>query len=471
MTLPNIFAPGVDELNEVAPAQVIGVSLDAAGGAATMLTVPEGQCFLIERIVGQGIAHGQIHDPSPVLVTPGVAGELRDGIAILDAAATTQWELLWRPFLRQWTSFFNATPRWQSAEPQSLVNWKLRFPICVPPNWTITSAQSALGNNWAVYGRLVSRDTARNLGYSPNPSVTDADRTCGVDSMVTFSTTQILVPARAGYSIQILDIWMRLQPVQATAPTSNTLTVEQGDGRAIFVIANNNITDMREVNFAPGIYLKPGQSLNAKSATALNGSIVISWRYVIEAEVPSDHWWACVEPGLPTPTVGGISGAEHVRATSHEVTCFYPRRNTTKTSPTTGFQHLLRGYLIAMQKDAQGTTVDTDVTDAMVTVISTHSAAPTITVSDGNFIYTTGVPVTPMFAGVGHDQNFALAVGGLNIPGKKDNGSFWIDSIGTAMAADTTPLSTTLNVDEFWVTLWGKTIPNRFSDPANRGSV
>jgi len=465
-----LFSDGVDELDEVGVPMILGVSLDAYTGAANLMVVPPGMCFIVQKVVGQGIVWAVPFDPSPVVLSPGTLGGA-DGVAFVDAAGTTQWSMSFRPFVRDMTVFGSFSPiTWKSSEPLSLVNWTFKHPLCVPAGWTMQNQQAGtVGGNFAAYGRLVSESEARQLGYTPSNSATDANRMCGVDSMMTFSTSQIVVPARAGYSIQILDIHMRLQPTAAVL-TNSTMTVEQGDGRAIFVVSNNNPGDLREWVFSPGIYLKPDQSLNCKSSTALTGSVVVSWRYVPTADVPSDHWWACVEPGLPTPAAEGVGATELQKAYSHEVTCFYPRLNTTKTSPTTSFQHILRGYLFSIQKDALAATAETETSDIMLARISNGAAGGVIGLSVTS-ITDTGIPMTPLFGGFGHDQNVTAVVDDVNLPGKQDNGSFWIDTLAmSTLVVLTTPI-TTLGIDEFWVTLWGKTIPSRFTNPSNKGAA
>jgi len=463
---------GVAELDEVGEPTVVALGSDAA--TATMITVPPGQCFLIQRLVGQNLVDSlTTRDSSPVLVTPAISGSLGgyDGIGFYDVAGTLQSAALFRPFVRDNTVFIGISPNFRNALPQSAVNWKFKWPICVPAGWTVKSTgASGVGGNWAAYGQLVSDSTARQLGYSVSPSATDANRMSGVDSIITFSTTQIIVPARTDYSIQILDIHMRVQPVAAVI-TDGKMTVEQGDGRPIFVVANDIPGELREVYLSPGLYLKPGQSLNAKSSTALIGEVVVSWRYVPTNEVPSDHWWACVEPGLPTPATESVGLAEIGRRQQEQVVCFYPRLDTTKTTATTGFQHILRGYLVSIQKEPWADSASgLDTTDVFIVQITASNFGAVTGFSTLHSIVNTGNPLAPAISANHHDQCVLIGVDDIMMPGLKDTGSLWIVSTAFGLLTLSTPQSNA-DVDEFWVTLWGNTIPTKYGDPANRGSA
>lgn len=470
-----LFNPTVDEMDEVGVPMVIGTSKDIYNGAEGMIQasgIPSGMCFIVQRIVGQGATSVIPYDLSPVLLTPSATLAPLDGILFADTAGTVQWSAVFRPFQRAHSTFFAITPRWQNAEPINKINWKLKHPLCVPSGWNIQGTQNgAFNSTFAVYGRLISQTEARDMGFTVSNSVTDTDRMCGVDSLMTFSTTQIIVPAKTGYSIQILDIVIRNQPVAAVL-TSGTVTVEQGDGRPIFVLPNNNPGDLAEQVFSPGIYLKSGQSLNAKSSTALIGNVVVSWRYVPDAEVPADHFWACIEPGLPTPATTGVGIAEVGKTFSHEITCFYPARNTTKTSPTKGYQHIVRGYMVAIQKEPyNGASAELlDASDNFACRISQGTAGSPPGLSIATVTDSSASPISPVFTANNHDMHVSMVVDDVNMPCKQDNGSIWIDTLAYGPALLTTPI-TTAGIDEFWVTVWGKTIPNRFTDPTHRGTA
>ena len=80
-----------------------------------------------------------------------------------------------------------------------------------------------------------------------------------------------------------------------------------------------------------------------------------------------------------------------------------------------------------------------------------------------------GVALTPTIVAASHDQCVYTVVDRINLPGKTDDGSFWINSANVAVGP-ATPASGTAQISAWNCTLWGRTIPNMFTDPANLGS-
>jgi hypothetical protein len=64
----------------------------------------------------------------------------------------------------------------------------------------------------------------------------------------------------------------------------------------------------------------------------------------------------------------------------------------------------------------------------------------------------------------------------VNLACKKDDGTIWIDAMalnvasGALSAVSATPTAADADVDEWSVTMWGRTIPNRTTNPSNRGT-
>lgn len=461
MTMRNeLDFAGIDKLEEVGEPMAVGVSLDAYTGAAKMLTVPPGKAFIITHIVSQGDVNTYPFNASPNQTSTAT------GIEIVNAADTTGMSIAFMPFFRWQASFDEQdSPTWRNSIPSSAVVWKPRWPIAVPPTWIVRSQQAAnLGNNFVVYGYLVADGAARTLGFDINGDATETNRRYGVESLVTTASQATLVAGRTGKSIQILDVFIRVQPETNVA---NVCVVEQTDGKDIFRIANHNPSDLVEVKCSPGIYLKSGVGIYVSSTVANTASVCISYRFVDEDEVPGDHWWSCTLPNFPTPATTQGGALDTFTNTSTAMVCYYPRLDTTKTSPTKGFQHLLRGYVINAQKDTD------NVPEILMFRLSTGSTGGLIgnnaAVVGG--ITDSGYPLSPVFISGQHDQNLWIAVDGINLACKKDDGSIWVDAQGATQAFITTPSTQDMNVDQWAVTAWGRTIPSRWSDPTVRGAA
>lgn len=463
----------IDQIGQVMNA---GIVLDQTTGADQVITVPKGQVFLITHILAQaetltsGVANFTPQDQQIASPDLGVYG-----ITFLDADGTQQNEISFLAFRRAQSVFeVQDSPNWRNAPPGNIVLWRPKYPIPVPAGWTVkNTAGGEYGNCACVYGIFVGETAAATAGYRVSSSVTDANRRYAVNSGSTTTSFADLAPARTGYCIRILDINVRIQP--RTGGATNRVDLAQTDGRLIFSWTNNNPSDLLERSISPEIFLKSGQALQIKGSIASTASVNVSYEYVAENEVPGDMWWACIEPELATPssTKVGFTALDfsNLPIKSTEVTCFYPRpsqvtgSDVTKTSPTTGYQHILRGYEFSIQKT---TSVRPDQT---AVCISTGSAAGQIALPSAQ----TNVQLSPTFLAVHHDQCVYGGVADLVLPCKKDDGSIWIDSI-TLPAANqplsvllSTPATTDADIDEWAFTLWGKTIPTKFGNPSNRG--
>jgi hypothetical protein len=451
--------------DETGAATAYGVVLQQAKAAPSHRTfaVPEGQVFLIDTVVVQA-------DPTPAGIDAGFDASpalTSYGITLNDASGTSQSSIQFLCF-RRWQQTFvpENSPNWRNAPPGNAVVWKPKYPIPVPSTWSINCG---VGGEWAnqvaVYGRMISTDGARTAGYNVNNSSTDADRSYGIITFTPIAGQTTHIPARAGKSIRILDVNVRMQP--ETGGATNKITLSQTDGRTIFSWTNNNPSDLLDVSFSPDIFLAENVGLRSIGTIAATASVIISYEYVDIGEVPGNHWWGYVEPDLPTPTVTKIGLFSNAPSISTVLTCFYPRRATTKTSSTQGFQHLIKGYTFNIQKDTATAP------DQTACCISTGSAGGTLAFGT---IGTTqaNVQISPTFTSAAHDQCVYGAVDSVVIPCAKDNGAIYVDSLAVGAAtgfvsAIGTPTSTIANIDEWSFTIWGSTIPTKFTNPSNRG--
>jgi hypothetical protein len=457
----------LSKLLDTGEAQAFGAAIDQTTGAKTMLTVPEGQVFLITHIVVQPetLQHG-LSGATPSGAEIASPNQTVYGFDLNDATGTGQSVANFLTFRRwQQTFEFQDSPNWRNAAPSNVVTWPLRFPIPVPSTWTVSSTVGGeFGNHAAVYGYLVSEAGARTAGYKVSRSATDTDRMCGIASAAPTTSAATMVTARAGYSIRILDMYVR---VQAQTNTTNKVTLQQEDGQKIFSWTSNNPTDMVDQAISPDIFLKPGQALQIVGTVAATASVCVVWEHVPEAEVPSDSWFAYIEPGFPSPGAPKTGLTSNIVSDSSPIILYYPRRATTKTSPTTGFQHIVRGYQVSIQKS---TTFPPDQTLVTISEGTTGGA-----VQLSGTTTQTNRQITPVFAAVNHDQSVQVAVSGLNIPCRRDDGALWVDAMSLNQGQSElailllTPDGTDGDLDEWSMTLWGRTIPNKFTNMSNRG--
>jgi hypothetical protein len=453
----------VNDLNAVTH---FGVVRDQTVAAPTIncIEVPEGQVFLIDTVVIQAdtVAAG-IAAAFPT--SPDLS---RYGITINDQSDTSQSSIQFQCFRRWQSTFWNTdSPNWRNAPPGNMMVWKPKYPIPVPEKWSVKGLIGGPGewaNQIAVYGRMVSMDGARTAGYSVRTSSVDADRRCGVTSMAPTTGQVTQIPAREGCSIRILDIKVQVQP---ETNTTNKVTLSQTDGRTICSFTNNNPSDMLDLAFSPDIFLAENVGLRIIGTVANTATIVVSWEYVDIGDVPGNHWWSYVEPDLPTPAVTKIGTQSNIASISTTATCFYPRRGNTKTDATQGFQHIIHGYSVSIQKDTQENP------DQTACCISTGATGGSI---KWGVLGTDqpNVQISPTFTSTAHDQCVFGAVDGLNIPCKRDDGAIFIDTMATGRAvalvsAAGTPAHTSANINNWAFTIWGRTVAHTFTNPVNRG--
>lgn len=444
----------------------VGVTLDqtnqaVASTAGDLYSVPAGNVLLITHVVMQIDQSGSI---AQRISSPTEAMSF-DGINFYDGAGTAQGGVTFRGFSRYRTIFTGGggSPDFRASQPGEVVSWRPKFAIPVPSGWSVQQPLSSIGwgHQSCVYGVLVSESAAQEMGYHVSKSVTDSERRYGIANTAGSTSATDLVAARTGKSIRILDVHIRSQPETVT---DNTLTLQQTDGTKVFKFVNDNPSELINQAFSPGWYLKAGQALQVISDEINTCSINVTYEYVDEDEVPSDYWFSVVEPTNPTPGAGttGLLGS-----VSTEATLYYPRRGTTETDPNKGFQHMLNGYAVYSQKE--GTTANaTDDTEQTRFTISTGATGGEVDFSLAG-LNQPNYQMAPVFSGSGHNQCTWCVVDGINVPGKKDDGSLWVDTIafGTIVS---TPTSANVDVRDWAVNMWGRTVPAQFSARTNEGT-
>jgi hypothetical protein len=483
-------AVGID-CDQVGRPVVLGSVADGeipASGNTVIKKVPAGFVLLATKIVAQAYGCAGISGAlgtkdslqgSPNQGSGGASGFLATDFEQEDGSPS--YTMSWQRQAR-YNSLFGsaASPDWRTANPANVVTWSPKYPIVVPSGWVVTTGSYTGYAEWAggqaIYGLLVSEDDARQLGFAISGQDADALRNASVVSSVGNGGTQTLLAGRAGKSIRILDIQVRLQ---AVTNTLTTMELRQSDGsRTICKFASSNPAEMIDEAFSPEIYLKAGADLQVVTNDTEACSVNVSYEFVDDDQVPGDAFWAAVTPTIPGPA-GGTSGVDSAFCASIEkLTLYYPRLDTTKTAAGKGRQHLLRGFCVSAQKDGVtgGTSDDVDQQSFAIVGASDSGTVPAIGHSSAlavnlTFDNVNAELLSPALTFVNHDQNLTGVWQGLNAP-TAENGVLRLDMVNMA-AAPATVIGTAVtpsdgSVADWSVTVWGRTIPSRFTAPINR---
>ena len=455
----------LDQLVMDGKAQLVATPTDSYNlGAPVLITPPKGQCAIITKIFCMGYAE---RSTSPGLADTGRTQRL----AIIEPfASNTVGSATFLSFMRvNALHSAAASPDWQSAVPCKPVEWEPEDPIIVPPGFTLASSNpGALDSNdmagqcFMCRGYVVDVGTARALGFHVNEYNSIATSSpdvlsmrSGVTSGTFTSSAASLIDGRTGQCIQIVDMFIRAQPL-THAPTKS-FTVRQTDDTVIFKGANNNPAEFAEWNFSPGIYLKSGQGVEIIGDSGIRASITITYRFVDAVDVPQDQWWAYREPQLPTPA-GASTGVGQLGTTaSSTLSLYYPGLDTSATSPGNGKQHIVEGYAVSLQKDS------TAASDRFYYAITTGTTGGSIGVGSASTITTTNYLISPIMAGASHDQALFASEDSLCVPCPKDTGLIFVDTTGLGPTLAASPAASDLNVDEFHVLVWGRTTQSKFT--------
>jgi len=491
-------AVGIDS-EQVGRPVIVGSVQDGninAAGNAVLKVVPKGFVVLATKFVVQPTGLAGISGAlgtkdttqgSPQVGSGGTAGQIVTDFE--SEVGSPAFTMTWQRQARYNTLFGSAaSPDWRTAPPANVIQWSPKYPVVIPSGWTVNTGNYTGYGEWAagqaIYGLLVSEDQARTLGFAVTSNPNDAKRNASVVSGSGDGSTQTLLAGRTGKSIRILDVQIRLQ-----APTNTLTTVElrQADGsRSILKLCSSNPAELIDKSLSPDIFLKGGSGLQLVTNDADACSVNVSYEFVDEEEVPGDYFWGYLEPQIYTPgdgTVGTVA-AQVFTQQVEKLTLYYPRLDTlgltaTKTTAGKNKQHLLRGFCISAQKEGTSTGT-TDSTDQQFFALSQAADSSTLTAVYhlSGSVNIAGDNVNAELASAGmaignHDQNLTIVTEGLNAPGPED-GVVRLDIVNmsatpnTVLGAKTTP--TDGDMTAWAVTVWGRTIPSRFTAPINRTS-
>jgi hypothetical protein len=488
----------LDKLVSEGKAQLVATPITDSGTTPALVATEEGQVAIITKIVGLA-AQGE--DTSPGL------GDLGDfqGLDIYDENGDLTYEgLAWTSFQRVNALHADdpASPEWTSAVPCVPVVWEPEEPIILPPKHTLraktnSGRQTLAGACFACYGYMVDRDTAMAMGFatgshdltykafqdfSNNPQPEIWKNNTGFRTVLAAGAGTNAIAARPGYCIQLLDVYIRAQPLTAAPATHFVRLIAAADvadllanPTVVFKAINNNPGDFAEWKFSPGIYLPAGDALWVEETGNPRSSVLVSFRYVPADEVPKDHWWCYREPQLPTPGFGYVGTNSRYVSISDSLTLYYPGIaadaslvaagvSDTKSTPGTGLQHICEGYAISVQKDR------TYAADKLYFSINAGTNASNIQVT-GSGLGLVNKMISPLICAGSHNQCISLAVDGLNIPCQPDTGVIRVESTSVGAGGTTTPTAADVDVDEWAVLVWGRTAPTRFGTDHFRGSA
>jgi hypothetical protein len=433
--LQDIDWAGLSRIDEIGVPMALGTTLDVGGDANAnrrLLTVPPGQCFVITSITGD-IAQA---DADSVEVSPALASRIAVGVHIEDASNTEASAIRTMPFVR-WRDLFNnaASASWRTAPANNNWVWKPKMPICVPAGYHVGHTQPLIiGNGASVRGYLIADRAAALMGLDTNTVRTT--RRQGVASAMATNSATALIPARTGKSVQILDIFVRVQPLAAAA--ANVLTIRQTDAKDIFRFVNDNPANLMQQQLSPGICTAPGTGVSILSTTTNTASVSIVYRYLDAADVPANHWWSCIDPEKPssTSTLPGASAAP--------LATFYPATGRTVASGLAGpaNQNIMKGYVITANQNAR----------SEVGVIRLGTGATPGLPGFGAFVANVGTPVTQTLTLYQPEQTLWAGESDITVK-SRTNHAFWWESIAPLAAATPTP------VRNWGCTAWGFTVP------------
>jgi hypothetical protein len=481
-------AVGIDA-NQVGRPVVLGSVANGdipASGNLVIKKVPKGFVLLATRIVAQAYGAAGVSGAlgtkdstqgSPHAGSGGVSGYIVTDFE--QEAGSPSFTMSWQRQAR-YNSLFGvaASPDWRTANPANLVQWAPKYPIVIPSGWVVTTGAYTNYAEWAggqaIYGLLVSEDDARALGFSVSGQDADALRSASVVTGVGNGGTQTLLTGRAGKSIRILDIQVRLQ---AATNALTTVELRQSDGsRTICKFVSSNPAEMIDQAFSPEIFLKAGADLQIVTNDAEACSVNVSYEFVDADQVPGDLFWASTTPDIPTPGDGTLGAGSAFCSSIEKLTLYYPRYDTTKTAAGKGRQHLLRGFSISAQKDGTigGTSDDVDQQVFAIVAAKDSATVPAIGHSSVAVLLTFDAADAELMSSamtlVNHDQNLTTVMGGLNAPTAED-GVLRVDMVSMNGAPNTLVSAATPtdgDVTDWSVSVWGRTIPSRFTAPIGR---
>lgn len=467
----------LDNLAREGKALIVSAPTDATTGTATNFTVPVGQCAVITKLWCQG--HGTA-DASPT-----TESVIRNSLSFVDAGGGAEGSFTFQAGQRLSRVWSGGSPNWMTAVPPRPILWEPSHPIVVPSGWSVDSDQtSQTCGGFGLYGYLLDNGLARRYGIDTNDDANPSKRLLKQGGANISSTGASLVAGKTDYCIQILDLYIRMQPLDHVVSTAKTIRFFQDQAsdadfspvdldRTIFRFTNNN-PELMEVKLSPGIYLKPGAGfsvIGSATADTLCSTVSYICRYVHKSQVPQTHFWGYSSPDLPTPAAGTTGTGSFIVPRSTAVTLYYPNPGVdgsgnpvTDTIANAEKQHVVEGIAWSLQKDLEVRTMD-----HVVFSVTAGASAGTLGV-DVYGVTQTNKLLMPMLNAAGGDQNVSGCIDRVRIPCPKETGIF-VESFALGSDLASTPSDGAANIDEWDVTVWGETIPAVYGTAHFKGSV
>jgi len=465
-----------------------------AVSGAQMLQANQGQVFLLTQFVqqlggrGAGALLAGTTSPSPDTALRPTTGGFRyfKGGGVTNQAAFAS-------FLRQESKFDNAadpTPNWRNAAPGDVVTYKPKYAVPIPTGHFLYSSSTLggdFGNFSSAYGFFVDEDTARTLGYSVTASTPSSDHRIGLLS----GTSDVTLSGRAGQSIRILDVHVRMQPQvdRPTAGAAATIEIKQlGDVRTLHKFVNNNQGDFFETQFSPADswFLGQGRDLQVDFTGTDVGSITILYEFVDADEVPKDVFWGSVTPALPSP---GLATASLKNPNvSTEIELFYPGQynlsptpdaaSYARATPIQGEQYIVYGYAVSGQTLNFSGTGAIGTPDQTLLTISSGASPSQISANyfDGGVVgkTMTNKQIAPVFGLTTADLSLNAVVDDVALNCVPNSGRIFVDMSGFGpgtgvLSALTTPANADNGIDALQVSVWGRNGGAQATTPNNPG--
>ena len=339
-----------------------------------------------------------------------------------------------------------------SAIPDAPLVWEPRHPIVVPESWDMSLwTNTSNGSGLMAYGYTLETQDARAMGFpvgNEQSPIGAPFKELVYDGAVVSDATVDLVPAVPGFSIQILDILVRLQP-NALGGAAITIADESG---TIFKFVNDNMRTHGEWKFSPGLYARASEKLTVTgdAQSEGRGTVAIIARYVPNDEVPGDHFWSYLDPAVPSPdSLAGI--LQTIKRESSTFTLNYPRRAETETTPGNGRRHHVEGFTISASKDSTATS------DLLWFAITTGAASDSVKHELAESTTSNDLICPPVQLG-GPYQGATLTVDNINVPCRPNDGQILFEALATAGTLLLTPAGEG-DVRDWSATIWGRTLP------------
>lgn len=456
--------PGYPDLSRLAYAEQAVFAGNAkqldADATFALVEVPTGKCAIITRIVGiggsaiPGVGGTAPYYTAPTAATPVGTPDDRMNLALTyDAEVSPVGWSVTLPLLmfERNTAYYLATPD-MYAPFDAKIDWTPSYPIVIPSGGALNVLQTnAIGSKVACYGYMLEEQDARAMGFDIEHS---GSPSTGFRQVITTgrtakTTAQDLVLGKTGYCIQILDIWVRIQPNIGGVATAQ---LKDETGNIVFEWHNDSRTQPLDIQISPGIYMTAGEKITFTGNAAADNrcTIIVNCRYVEQSEVPENCFWGFVDPARPSPTstqIAGTAGKEQ----SSTITLNYAGPGTTGTTPGQGRRHVVEGYNISASKDSTATS------DLVWFGITTGASGGSVGFAFGSVTHDNNL-ISPIVTLAAPFQTANLAVDRINVPCVANTGLIMVDVCGVAGSLIATPAGEG-DIADWGITVWGRTEP------------